>query len=378
MFVPNDFTLEDLFDAYFDCRKNKRNSLNQLLFEENLETNLLDLWHDLNSGCYQIGRSLAFVIQYPKMREIWAADFRDRIVHHLIYNKISDYYYRRFIRDSYACIPGRGIHDAKDRMSAFARSVSRNYTLPAFVLTIDIAHFFNSIQKQTLKSIIRKSLAPGWCMDLVIQSIDHDPRDNAVFRSSKALFDSVPVHKSLLKATCGQGLPIGNLTSQFYANIYLNELDQFIKHELKAKYYGRYVDDMVLMHHDSGQLNQWRREIDRYLQHNLGLYLHPNKIWLNKTEAGFDFVGFVIKPGRAYMRRSSLERCRQKIRSWEREGRPLNIDRTGPLCRSITCYLGMLRHVQGYNARRSLCGRVESLFIRSGSEFTKLEVVDES
>lgn len=115
---PDDFSLEDLFDAYFDCLKCKRNTLNQLAFEADLETNLMDLYYDVKNGSYNIGRSIAFVIEYPKIREIWAADFRDRIVHHLIYNAISGYYYRRFIRDCYACIPRRGTHDGLERICA--------------------------------------------------------------------------------------------------------------------------------------------------------------------------------------------------------------------------------------------------------------------
>ena len=238
----------------------------------------MHLYYDLKDGSYEIGSSIAFVIEYPKIREIWAADFRDRIVHHLIYNAISEYYYRRFIRDCYACIPGRGTHDGLNRISGFARSVTNNYTRNAFALKVDVANFFNAINRHALQRIIKKDIGDGWCLDLLLKVIWHDPRKNANFRSSPALFRKVPKHKSLMQSELHKGLPIGNLTSQFFANVYLNELDQFVKHKLKCRYYGRYVDDMVLFHENPNVLNKWRYEIDAFLQDKLSLHLHPNKI----------------------------------------------------------------------------------------------------
>jgi len=142
--IPAELTLEAVFDTYFNCRKHKRNSINQLRFEADLERNLVALYCDLANGDYQIGRSIAFVVTHPKIREIWAADFRDRVAHHVIYNAIRDRFQRRFIRDSYACIPGRGTHDGLRRVSGFARSITRNWTRPAYVLKADIANFFNA------------------------------------------------------------------------------------------------------------------------------------------------------------------------------------------------------------------------------------------
>lgn len=371
-FYPRNFSVEDLFDAYFDCRKCKRNTLNQLAFEADLESNLMQLYYDLKDGSYEIGASIAFVIEYPKIREIWAADFRDRIVHHLIYNAISEYYYRRFIRDCYACIPGRGTHDGLNRISGFARSVTCNYTHNAFALKVDVANFFNAINRHALERIIRKDIGEGWCLDLLLKVIWHDPRKNANFRSSPALFRKVPKHKSLMQSELHRGLPIGNLTSQFFANVYLNELDQFVKHKLKCRYYGRYVDDMVLFHENPNVLNKWRYEIDAFLQDKLSLHLHPNKIWLNKVDKGVDFVGFMIKPGRTYMRTHSLNNCKQKIRAWEQRGSPLDKDSLINLSRSMNSYLGMLRQVNGYNARKSICSRVESLFLTADEDCTKV------
>lgn len=297
---PAELTIDAVFDAYFDCRRHKRNSINQLRFEADLETNLVTLFRELRDGDYKIGRTLAFVVAYPKIREIWAADFRDRVVHHLIYNAISDRFYRRFVRDTYGCIPGRGVHDGMRRISGFARSITRNWTEPAYAMKIDVANFFNSIDKACLLPLIERRVPEDWLKQLIRQVLFHDPRHNAKFRSSRALFEKVPRHKSLLLAPEGKGLPIGNLTSQFFANVYLNEVDQFVKHGLNAHYYGRYVDDMILFHKNADVLNSWYDEIDGFLKEKLEIRLYPNKKWLNRADSGINFVGFIIKPGRTY------------------------------------------------------------------------------
>ena len=367
-------TLEALFDAYFDCRRHKRNTLHQLAFEANLERNLLALWRDLNDGSYQIGRSIAFVVTHPKTREVWAASFRDRVVHHLIYNAIRGRFHARFIRDSYACIPERSTHDGCLRIAGFSRSVTRNWTRPAFVLKGDIANFFTSINRHTVLAQLETRVHEEWLRRLIRQVILHDPRPSAIMRSGKALFDQVPRHKSLLHAPDGFGLPIGNLTSQFFANVHLDAVDQFVKHGLKAPYYGRYVDDIILLNEDAGLLNDWYGQIEAFLLNQLGLRLHPNKKRLYPAHQGIDFIGFMIKPGRTYLRNASLERCRQKIRAWERNGAPMDTQTLEKLGTSITSYLAMLRCVDGFRARRSLCRKFHNLFIYPDKDYTKLIV----
>ena len=211
-----------------------------------------------------------------------------------------------------------------------------------------------------------------WLRGLIRQVALHDPRHGAVLRSSPALFDRVPRHKSLMHAPAGMGLPIGNLTSQFFANVYLNELDQYVKHRLRARYYGRYVDDMVLFHEDAGVLNDWYFQIDAFLEDRLGLRLHPSKKHLNRADTGIDFTGFIIKPGRVYLRQSSLRRCKRKITGWERTGAPIDPESLARLSASLNSYLGMLRQVNGYKARRAICGRVESLFIGADENCTRI------
>jgi hypothetical protein len=373
-YAPAELTLESLFDAYFDCRRHKRNTLHQLAFEADLERNLMALWYDLRDGSYTIGRSIAFVVTYPKAREVWAASFRDRIVHHLIYNAIRGRFYARFIRDSYACIPTRGSHDGCRRVSSFARSVTRNWTRPAFVLKADVANFFTSINHTILLDILRPRVHEPWLWDLICQVVHHDSRIGAIYRSTNKLFALVPRHKSLLLAPPNEGLPIGNLTSQFFANVYMNELDQFAKHGLHAKYYGRYVDDIIMFDESADVLNERYAKMESFLYDRLGLRLHPNKKKLHPAVQGIDFVGFIIKPNRTYLRNMSLTRCKQKIHGWERDGCPLEPERLTKLGESVTSYLGMLRQVNGYRARKAICGKFNNLFIYPDAEFTKLIV----
>jgi len=372
--IPAALTLEAVFDAYFDCRRHKRNTLQQLQFEADLERNLLALWRDLRDGSYHIGRSIAFVVTHPKPREVWAASFRDRIVHHLIYNAIRDRFYARFIRDSYACIPGRGALDGCRRVTHFARSITRNWTRPAFVLKADIANFFTSINRFTVLAQLEARVPEEWLRQLIRQVIMHDPREGAVLRSTPSLFACVPRHKSLLHAPTGFGLPIGNLTSQFFANVHLDALDQFAKRRLKARRYGRYVDDIIMLDETAEALNGRYERMREFLSDQLGLRLHPAKKRLYPAAQGIDFVGFIIKPGRTYLRNASLFRCRQKIRAWKRDGAPVNRPALTKLGQSVTSYLGMLRQVNGFRARKVLCRKVQNLFIRPDKDFTKLMV----
>lgn len=374
MTAETELTIDSVFDAYFDCRASKRNSLNQLRFEADLESNLVDLYHDLVSGNYKIGQSIAFVVTHPKIREVWAAAFRDRVVHHVIYNAVFDRYHRRFIRDTYACIPERGTHDGMRRISGFARSITHNWTRPAYFLRADVANFFNSIDRHILIELTEPHVKEKWLRTLIRQVVLHDPRKDFIMRSPPAVFARVPRHKSLLHAPDGKGLPIGNLTSQFFANLYLNELDQYVKHGLKVEYYGRYVDDMVLFDEDPAALNSWYMQMDHFIQSRLALHLHPNKKHLNLADTGIDFTGFIIKPGRTYLRQTSLSGCHQKIRSWERKGSPVDPETLQELSEAINSYLGMLRQVNGYNARKAICQRVENLFLRADEDCTKIKI----
>lgn len=299
------FTFEELALAYYDCRRHKRNTASARKFEQDMETNLLDLFDELQTGTYRPGRSICFVVTRPKAREVWAAEFRDRIVHHLLYNRIGPAIERSFIADSCACIPGRGTLYAGKRIEAKIRSQTQNWSRPGFYLKCDLANFFVSIDKRVLAGQLERRIADPWFRALALQVLWHDPRDDYEIRSPRHLFNRVPQHKRLTTQPAHLGLPIGNLSSQFFANIYLDALDQFCKHTLGVKHYIRYVDDFVLLHDSPQQLNEWLFRVEQFLP-SLGARLNPSKTILQPIDRGVDFVGHVIKPWRRTTRKKSV------------------------------------------------------------------------
>jgi hypothetical protein len=243
------------------------------------------------------------VITRPKPREVWAADFRDRIVHHLLYRHIAPRFERAFIADTCACIPGRGTLYAAERLEAKIRSITQNWKRPARYLKCDLANFFVSINKPILRELLAKRIYEPWWLQLTELILFHDPRVDAIFHSPAALMALVPPHKSLLNQPMHLGLPIGNLSSQFFANVYLNELDQYVKHRIGAQHYIRYVDDFLLLHESADWLNRAHDRIEAFLPRELGVHLNPKKTIRQPIARGVDFVGQVIKPWRRYVRR---------------------------------------------------------------------------
>ncbi len=306
------FTFEQLVQAYYDCRRNKRNTNSARHFELNMEANLLDLHDELLDGTYQPGRSICFVVTRPKAREVWAADFRDRIVHHLMYNQIGAGIEATFIADSCACIPGRGTLYAAKRLEAKVRSATQNWSRPCHYLKADLANFFVAIDKRVLDRQLRRLIDEPWWRRLALQILWHDPRESVSMRCPIHLLNRVPQHKRLTAQPAYLGLPIGNLSSQFFANVYLNALDQFVKHDIKARHYIRYVDDFVLLHDSPQQLNAWLAEIEAFLP-TLGARLNPTKTILQPVARGIDFVGQVIKPWHRSTRRKTVAEAARRI-----------------------------------------------------------------
>jgi hypothetical protein len=282
--------------AYLDCRRTKRNSDSALAFEARLEANLVDLHDRLADGSYRPGRSICFVVQQPRVREVWAATFGDRVVHHLLYNRIAPRFIARFTADSCACIPGRGTLYAARRLEHQVRSVTANWTRPAHYLKCDLANFFVSINKRVLLEQLARHVTEPWWLRLAETVLMHDPRADVEMRGRAELLQRVPPHKSLFNAPAHKGLPIGNLSSQFFANVLLNDLDQRVKHRLRAPHFVRYVDDCVLVHESPAWLNAALADISAWLPAQLDLQLNPRKTILQPVARGIDFVGHVLKP----------------------------------------------------------------------------------
>ena len=301
-----------LVQAWLDCRRTKRNSASAQAFEAQAEANLYDLHAELASGTYRPGRSVCFVITRPKPREVWAAEFRDRVVHHLLYNQIAPHFHARFTADSCACIPGRGTLYAARRLEGQVRSITANWSQPAHYLKCDLANFFVSIDKTILLAQLQRQIHDPWWMALATTILMHDPRGAVHIRGTRQELARVPPHKSLFNAPDHHGLPIGNLSSQFFANVLLDDLDQFAKHRLHVPHYVRYVDDFVLLHPSPQWLNAARQQIEQRLD-GLHLQLNPRKTILQPISRGIDFVGHIIKPHRRTTRPRTVATALKRI-----------------------------------------------------------------
>jgi RNA-directed DNA polymerase len=358
-----DLTVSELFQAYYDCRKTKRNTWNALSFEQNLERNLMDLYYELICCSYNPGRSIMFVVTKPKAREVWAADFRDRVVHHVLYNRYSDRFYKRFIHDSYACIPEKGTLKAANRVQYFIRSCTKNHTQPAWFLKADVANFFVSINKTILDKLLAKQIKDPWWLWLMRVILHKDPKNDVFIKSPKSLLAKVPHHKSLLNAPKGFGLPIGNLSSQFFANIYLNELDQYAKHELKLKYYARYVDDIIVIGENGSDLNNCYGSMDNFAEQKLGVRFHSNKKQINMVDHGINFVGYIIKPYCKFVRRSTINNLYKTLKHKHTflQLRP-----------SVNSYFGLLKHTNGFKERKSVAIKLGKKGFWFNGQFTKM------
>ncbi|MBS0427572.1 MAG: RNA-directed DNA polymerase [Proteobacteria bacterium] len=335
-----------LVQAWLDCRRTKRNSASAQAFEAQAETNLMELHDELAAGAWQPGRSICFVITRPKPREVWAAQFRDRIVHHLLYNAIAPAFHARFTADSCACIPGRGTLYAAQRLEHQVRSCTHNWSRPAHYLKCDLANFFVSIDKAVLLSQLRRRIASTWWAQLAETILMHDPRGDVEIRGSRSELALVPPHKSLFNAPDHHGLPIGNLSSQFFANVLLDDLDQFVKHQVRAPHYVRYVDDFVMVHTCAQWLNHARQQVEERLA-GLHLALNPRKTILQPVARGIDFVGHVIKPWRRTTRPRTLRTALQRIEA----AQPADLHATG------NSYFGLVRQAGASHKEQAAIAR---------------------
>jgi hypothetical protein len=355
----------DLFQAYFDARRNKRNTINQLRFEINYEHHLLELYEELTNRTYKIKKSITFIVNHPVKREIFAADFRDRIIHHLIYNYINPVIDEQLIDNCYSCRTGKGTHYAVQQMAEFMKNCSQNYTSDCYVLKLDIKGYFMSINKQILWNKLLKMLRsvgqkqfPGmdketllWLIDIVLWN---DPTQSCIIKGNRSDWIGLPATKSLFQMPKNCGLPIGNLTSQLFSNVYLNDFDHFVKKELGVECYGRYVDDFVLIHPDRQFLLQAKEKISAYLEKHCALVLHPNKIYLQHYAKGFVFLGAYIKPHRIYIgNRTKKKFIKTLLKTNALLSRKIpDKDDLIFIRSSINSYLGIMKHYCTYNIRK--------------------------
>lgn len=329
--MKNANLLGDIFQAYFDARKHKRNKNSQLAFEMDCEHNLMELYEEIKERTYTPSRAVCFLVLHPVKREIFASQFRDRVVHHLLYNYLAPIFELRLIYDCYSCRKGKGTSFGVNRFEHHIRSCSDNYSKEAWVLKLDIKGYFMSIDREKLHISITKTLRKLWksksedgqkwsermdkevVLFLLDKIIHRDPAAGCEIRGKLSEWNDLPPSKSLLKSPPGVGLPIGDLTSQLFSNIYLHELDVFVKQTLQCKHYGRYVDDFFIVHESKAFLKNLIPVITEFLDQKLDLTLHPKKIYLQECRKGAPFLGAVVKPYRRYAVSRSMKNFNKTV-----------------------------------------------------------------
>jgi len=294
-------SFDNLLLAWKKARKGKTKKDYVIEFEKNLEWNLLDLEDELKREIYKPKPLINFILRDPKTRKISKSDFRDRIVHHAIFNILEPIFDRTFIYDSCANRKGKGVLFAIKRFDIFKRKVTKNFTSPAFCLKADIKHYFEEVNHEILIGILSRKINDRKVLELINEI-------NANFGTQRERERELTFWFSGDK----KGMPLGNLTSQFFANIYLNKLDYFVKHILKAKYYLRYVDDFVILHESKEQLEEWKTEIVEFLREKLKLELHPQKSRIVLLSKGIDFVGFRNSHHHKLLRKRNIRNIRRK------------------------------------------------------------------
>jgi len=355
--------VEELFQAYIKCRRYKRNTANAIAFEIDYESNLVTLCEEINNGTYLPGKSIAFIVNKPVKREIFAADFRDRVVHHLVINKLNPLFEKEFIHDSYACRTGKGTHFGIQRINRFIRQCSKNYTQDCYILKLDIRGFFMHIDKnilfERLKVFIHekyKEQDKDLVLELCRKVIFYDPTKKCIIKGRRKNWQGLPFDKSLFHSPKTCGLPIGNLTSQVFANFYMSSFDHFIKHDLGIRFYGRYVDDFVFVHSDKEYLKSLIPKIKSFLELKLRLTLHPKKMYFQHYTKGVKYLGAVIKPHQTYIAnrtKGNFYQAIERLNLIARDHRPTKEEK-GKFLSSMNSYLGIMKHYKTYRLRKRI------------------------
>lgn len=324
-------TIENLFQAWDEFKREKRSKKDVQKFERHLENNLFGLYAELKRKTYRHGTYQEFYVTDPKRRHIHKSGVRDRVLHHLLYKYLYELFDKHFIYDSYSCRKNKGTHKAVKRLEKLARKVSKNYKGDCWSLKCDIKKFFASVDHRILKELIASRVKDGdinWLINNVIDS----------FSSEKGL---------------SRGIPLGNLTSQIFSNVYLNELDQFVKHRLKMKHYLRYADDFLILSIDTKQHEEYFLAIDEFLEEKLKLELHPRKILVRKLSWGIDFCGYIILPYYILPRTKTKRRILKRIMNGYVENQVLQ------------SYLGYISHANSFKLSKI----IKNLYWIKGNKF---------
>jgi len=362
------FSLRGLWQAYEACRRRKRGTRDAQRYDQELLDHLVDTQQALATGQWRPHPSMWFVTLRPKMREVHCAPFADRVVHHWLVPRLEAAFEPVFIHDSHSNRVGHGVHHAVERLKRHLCRASANGKRPAHYLQLDVGNFFNSVDRRHLYRLIgerlRRVIRAGQTdpaeaealLWLTGRILAQDPAQAAIYQGAPERGERVPEHKRLSNMPDGFGLAIGNLPSQLFANIFLNVLDQFVKHRLRCQVCVRYVGDFVLVHRDAGQLAHWKTEIEGFQEVSLGLMLRDSGR-LNSLYRGVDFLGYVVRPGYRLVRNRVIQHleerphaARQVLWRNERNGCTLDLRREprDRLRASLASYVGHGRHAAAW------------------------------
>ncbi|KPJ54867.1 hypothetical protein AMJ47_02225 [Parcubacteria bacterium DG_72] len=316
---------QNLFLAWNEFKKEKMSKKDVQNFNLFLEDNIFNLYHQLINKTYRHSNYTSFYIKDPKLRHIHKACVKDRVLHHAIFRILYPIFDKSFIFDSYSCRINKGTHRAVNRLSYFARKASKNNTKTIYILKLDIRRFFDSMDHNILLFLIKKKIKDKdaiWLIEKIIKSFP-------------------------------SGLPLGNITSQLFANIYLNELDYFIKHNLRITHYIRYCDDFLIIHNYKEYLKDLILIVNNFLNNNLKLSLHSDKIIIRRHNQGIDFLGYVSFPHHRILRTKTKRRMFRKI-NYRLDRLKQNEISEESFNQTIQSYFGVLKHCNGYELEKKI------------------------
>lgn len=357
---------ETILEAYLDCRKRKRSTVGATEFELDYVHNLVELMNEVNSRQYKIGKSICFVVRYPRYREVFAGDFRDRVIHHYIALRLEPLFERIFCGRTYNCRKGKGQLSGVTQLAEDIREESENYTKDAYVMKVDLKGFFMSIIKSKLAKMIDDFIEEHykgddkedlrWLCNLVVM---HRPELNCERRSTLWMWNFIPKEKSLFTNGEDRGIAIGNLFAQLFANFLLNTIDWKI--DAVCLRHNRYVDDISFVSKDKKKLlsiiPMLRIELGK-----LGLRLNEKKFYLQHYYKGVQFTGAVIKPDRIYVANHTINSFALSVERLGKAAEMGKIDDINKNIASVNSYLGIMSHYNEYATKRRIMAKLPPKF----------------
>lgn len=337
------YDFENLHQAYLEARKGKRYRDDVLKFTANLEENLIQIQNELIYDMYRVGRYREFFVYEPKRRLVMALPFKDRVVQWALYRVLFPIFERSFIQHSYACQVGKGTHAAAKNLQKWLRIVSKKRE-KWYYLKLDISKYFYRVDHKLLIGILARRIKDKRVLRILWRTI----------KSESTQF-GLPTNASLTETDIrleDRGMPIGNLTSQLFANVYLNELDQFAKHTLKLRYYTRYMDDVIILHNDKKHLHEVKERIEEFLDQELRLNLN-NKTAIRPISLGIEFVGFRIWNTHLKIKKPTAQKIRKNLKRVQRKYATGEMD-LERVKSTLFSYLGMLQHCDSYLLKKKV------------------------